>query len=271
MSIYDLFFRKRNSFKGSLSNNGIYPDFCMKASMSDQIFSEFRKNPIYNQILEHTTKYQGELYIERINELDNKLLSDDNINIFKKNDGVGGAVLEDFSLVKQISPSTLRYVSVLAEIKKVFGSLDNKNVCEIGVGYGGQARILTSFFDIKKYTLVDLYPVTRLAQKYLDNFCIKSVLEYKTMNELPYDSEYDFVISNYAFSELTREVQDIYLEKLIKNSKSGYMIINKINPDEFNSYSVSDLLNVIPNNPVVLDEIPKTYEGNVVIVWGINT
>ena len=36
----------------------------------------------------------------------------------------------------------------------------------------------------------------------------------------------DFCISNYAFSELTRAVQDSYLEKVILKSKAGYMAWN---------------------------------------------
>ena len=52
------------------------------------------------------------------------------------------------------------------------------------MGYGGQCRILSSFFKLKSYTLIDLKPVLGLAQKYLDNYPLNTVIEYKTMKEI---------------------------------------------------------------------------------------
>ena len=35
------------------------------------------------------------------------------------------------------------------------------------------------------------------------------------------------MISNYAYSELSEELQDLYYNNIIKNSKKVYMILNK--------------------------------------------
>ena len=137
------------------------------------------------------------------------------------------------------------------------------------MGYGGQCRILSSFFKLKSYTLIDLKPVLGLAQKYLDNYPLNTVIEYKTMNELSYDKEYDLVISNYAFSEISKEFQKIYLDKVIKKSKSGFMIMNQIAPDGFEQYSQNELLKEIPNSQII-EEIPLTYHSNYIITWGSN-
>ena len=44
------------------------------------------------------------------------------------------------------------------------------------------------------------------------NYALDTTENYKTMNEREI-REYDFVISNYGFAELSREFQDIYLKK----------------------------------------------------------
>ena len=253
----------------SLSDNGDYPQFCLKASLDDEIFKNFKRYKVYNEILEHVGYNLGLKYYDEIKKLDESLLKDNLINEFKKNDKVGNPILFNFNEIENISGSTLRYIHVLAKLKQLFGSLDNKKICEIGVGYGGQCRILSSFFKLKSYTLIDLKPVLGLAQKYLDNYPLNTVIEYKTMNELSYDKEYDLVISNYAFSEISKEFQKIYLDKVIKKSKSGFMIMNQIAPDGFEQYSQNELLKEIPNSQII-EEIPLTYHSNYIITWGSN-
>lgn len=105
-----------------------------------------------------------------------------------------------------------------------------------------------------------------LTQKYLDNYIINAVLKYKTMNELEV-RDYDLLISNYAFTELPRGFQDVYLKKVILNSKKGYITYNDINPASFNSYKRDELLSIIPDSSV-MEERPLTDKNNCVIVWG---
>ena len=42
--------------------------------------------------------------------------------------------------IGKISPNTLKYIKVLMDLKKHWKTLDNMEICEIGVGYGGQCR-----------------------------------------------------------------------------------------------------------------------------------
>ena len=44
----------------------------------------------------------------------------------------------------------------MCDVKKYFGDLNGKNVVEIGVGYGGLCFVLSSFYNINSYELVDL-------------------------------------------------------------------------------------------------------------------
>ena len=58
-----------------------------------------------------------------------------------------------------------------------------------------------------------------------------ATLQYKTMNEIS-PNQYDLVISNYAFTELPREIQTVYYEKIISKSAKGYITYNDITPEE---------------------------------------
>ncbi|WP_157443227.1 putative sugar O-methyltransferase [Colwellia piezophila] len=249
----------------SLSDNQTYPQVCIKASNNYRLFNNFRRHPIYNQILEHVTEAEGNEYLQLISD-DLEIM--DKIHDFKANDEWGNPRTYDYPNIGTFSPSTLRYIKVLSDIKKHFGSLDNFDACEIGVGYGGQCRVINTLFNPASYCLVDIQPALSLTQRFLDNFIINSVLSYKTMNELG-KRDYDFVMSNYAFTELPRTLQDVYLDKVILNSKRGYITYNEITPKEFRSYKAKELVAMIPGAKIFKEE-PLSSPNNCIIVWGIN-
>jgi hypothetical protein len=150
----------------SLSNNQIYPQACLDASNDYRAFNSFRKNRIYNQILEHVPEEQGKAYLELISGHAAIL---DSMDLFKSNDDYGGPRMYHYPKVGLISPSTLRYVKVLCDLKMHFQTLDGLSICEIGVGYGGQCRVINAYFRPRAYTLIDIQPALALAQRYLDN------------------------------------------------------------------------------------------------------
>jgi phospholipid N-methyltransferase len=250
----------------SLSDNQLYPNFCLKASTDLSVFYNFRRNAIYQEILEHVNYETGKEYLSEITKNNPELLK--NIDAFKKNDEFGSPETFDFASIGNISSSTLRYVKVAGDLISLFKNLDNLNICEIGVGYGGQCRVLNSAASPAKYTLVDIKAALMLTQRFLDNFILNSVVKYKTMNELEVQN-YDLVISNYAFTELPKSIQDVYLKKIILNSKRGYITYNDINPAHFNSYKKDALLKIIPNSRII-EEKPLTHKENCIIVWGDN-
>ena len=249
----------------SLSDNQAYPQVCIEASNNYRLFNKFRRNPIYNQTLEHVSQKQGKEYLDIISK-DPDILSE--INNFKANDKYGNPRMYKYSNIGMISPSTLRYIKVLTDLKKHFQTLDDLSICEIGVGYGGQCRIIDAYYGLSMYCLVDIQPALALAQRFLDNYIINSVLMYKTMNELS-QKDYDLVLSNYSFTELPRTIQDIYLNKVILRSKRGYITYNEITPKEFNSYKSGELLEIIPRSRIFKEE-PLTHPKNCIIVWGEN-
>jgi putative sugar O-methyltransferase len=247
----------------SLSDNQVYPQVCIEASRDYRLFNNFRRNQIYNEVLEHVSEGLGKDYLQLISN-DSDILGA--INNFKPNDEYGNPRMFEYSGIGMISPTTLRYVKVLADLKNHFRSLDNLNICEIGVGYGGQCRVINAYYKPATYCLIDIQPALALAQRFLDNYILHSVLTYKTMNELS-QRDYDLVLSNYAFTELPRAIQNVYLNKVILKSKRGYITYNEITPGKFNSYKSGELIEMIPGSKILKEE-PLTHPKNCIIVWG---
>ncbi len=258
--IKKIFLKKKEP--SSLSDNEVYPSFCLKASKDKAVFANFRRNEIYNQILEHVSEQEGAEYI---NEIKRQSIRLKDLNLFKDNDLYGNPIKKNYPETGEISPTTLRYIKVLTDLELAVGDLSNLRIVEIGVGYGGQCRIINSVYTPGIYTLIDLSPALELAKTYLKNFNLKSKLDFKTMEELEI-RDYDLIISNYAFSELPKNIQDVYLEKVILKSKRGYITYNEINPPHFNSYNSGKLIQLIPNSKIS-KEVPLTHEKNCIITW----
>lgn len=173
----------------------------------------------------------------------------------------------------KVSPTTLRYVKVLQDIMTLFDVEKIRRIVEIGVGYGGQCRILVKYLkNVEKYYLFDLPEVLQLSRTWLKK-TFSEEKEYAKKVEfidgtgVDIDRRCDFVISNYAFSELTREVQDIYLDRVILKSQSGYITWNSLSYDMMDGYALNELLEKIPNSFTIPEE-PLTSPNNCIIVWG---
>ena len=250
----------------SLSDNQAYPQVCLEASGDYRQFNHFRRNPVYNQILEHVSAAQGGEYLRLISRDPDLLAAMDR---FKTNDLHGNPVRHEYPGVGEISPSTLRYVKVLADLKRHFGSLDDFRICEIGVGYGGQCRVVNAYYEPAAYVLVDIQPALALTQRFLDHYVVPATLTYRTMNELA-AAPYDLLVSNYAFTETPRAIQDAYLKKVILHAKRGYVTYNETTPAEFRSYRADELVALIPGAKILAEE-PLTHPKNCIIVWGADS
>ena len=89
--------------------------------------------------------------------------------------------------------------------------------------------ILDKILQIENYIYIDLIEVNQLIDKFVGNFDVNFSYTFTSLQDkFKFDSELDLVISNYAFSELPRNLQNLALDKVINNSKNGYMIINSV-------------------------------------------
>ncbi len=201
-----------------------YLRVCSDAATKEKVFVSFKSNPNYRTVLEHCSPQLGERHFDQI-LINNPGLFDIE-NIFS-NDKLGRPILSEYGALK-CSPSTLQYINVVSNLMLKFKSLEGFSIVEIGGGYGGQCKVIQDIFSVKSYDLIDLAPVCALQIKYLTELkCIDKVRVFNAEDYLPLlKPKYDLVISNYALSEMPREVQLEYVKNVCLRSTHGYLTCN---------------------------------------------
>ena len=206
-----------------------YSDAVNDAISNDSAFQNFKSEPKYNSIVGMANDFQARIWLERAEKELPQVI--ENIDIFKKNDTIGNPALWQSGKYGMISPDTLHRANTLCDIEKYFGGLNNKSVAEIGVGYGGLCFVLSSFYDIKSYELVDLDNVVALSKKYL------TALNVETNSGETED--FDLAISEFCIAELDNKGISQYYEQYIQKSKSIYLMMNPV-PHKWPEKRLSD-------------------------------
>jgi hypothetical protein len=200
-----------------------YAEICTEAVENEEVFATFKRDPRYTAILEHVSPEHGQKYFNGIMQYE---LDGDLIEAFKENDKFGGANILDYGEpFGQVSPSTLRYVQNTLDIAHFVGEGEIRKIVEIGGGYGGLCKTINCLCDFDEYHIYDIQQASRLQEKYLSNFDVGEKVSFHSSVD-PIE-DVDLVISNYAYSELSLDLQDAYYENVIKNAKRVYMILNR--------------------------------------------
>jgi hypothetical protein len=249
----------------SLSDNVLYPEFCWRAAHDARVFERFRREDVYMSIVGLDEAW-ARTYFDAIppESPAARLIAD----VAAKDDLIGDPIRVTLPSGEMVAPQTLRYLKVGDDLRRLFGSLEGADVCEIGGGYGGQCRILDALWPLRSYTLVDLRPVLSLADRFLSHFPLHCELRLRTMNELAVQG-YDLVISNYAFSELAGHIQQAYMRKVIASTPRGYVLFNDLGSAERGGMTAEELCEL--TNGRLRPERPLTHPRNHLVVWGDST
>lgn len=197
----------------------VMSDYCERCefySLND--FSNFKRDTKYNTILEGNEKIVGDIALQSIKNYGGFDYLVKNIDKFKENEQIGNPQKFIYDGI-EVAPSTLRYVNSLLEIKRL--NINPKKIIEIGGGYGGLCKILSTEFIWDEYIIIDILPATKLCNKYLQAMKLNA----KAVTE--YDGESDLVIADSSLAECNLETQEKYA-KLINKSKSAYIVYNTL-------------------------------------------
>lgn len=232
-----------------------YFDYVKQCNVSND-YSSFKMNPSYTYMLEHVSKTQGEQYLVFIKKLTSFSLED--IKDFCiQNDKIGSPIKQDFDFIST-SPTNFRYIFqaflILSHFKEK--SNDPIDILEIGGGYGGLCLAIHHFsskMDVKinSYTIIDLSEILKLQKFYLDNHNISNL---SFIDAFTYGKDLEnknfYLVSCYCFSEISREHQKEYIDKLFNKIKHGFITWNEIELYDFGFSYISE------------EEYPKTGPKN---------
>ncbi len=251
------------------SDSTPYTQFVIKVNSNPRVFKNFRRSYIYRIVLEHVSFSLGKKYLDIVSSktLGEFLIAQDLLNLSK----IGKPRKYYYQGVGWISPTMLRYLCVNDDLTFLFGNQQVKRIAEIGVGFGGQFGVTSKFLDFDSYSIFDLPPVVTLTKKTLSSAGIDySKVTFCSINPLE-AIEFDLVVSNYAFSELSRKVQLEYLEKILGKAKRGYLIMNSgrtnISGRSKGKLTLDEILPFLTGAEII-EENPLTGPDNYIIVWG---
>lgn len=233
------------------------------AVSDERVFSIFRSHPQFNAILDHVSVQQAEKYISVLDSRDDNWHSA--LTRLQDFSVVGSPRVAFFPRFGWVAPTLFRYLKVASDLRVLFPQIGKMEISEIGIGWGGQAWILRQLFSPPRFNLYDLPEMLALSAHAMDKFPGADSNFFYFDGTVPLKGRSsDLLISNYAFSEISRQHQSEYMDKVILRSKCGYITWNPLSKD---GYSVRELLEVIPGSRVI-EEYPLTGEKNCVIVWG---
>jgi putative sugar O-methyltransferase len=205
-------------------------------------FSVFKSNPNYTYMLEHVLKEQGKNYLDCIFSL-TSITKEEVIEFCSLNDAIGNPNKETYEELNFcVSPTSLRYIFhahlILTHMKNINES--HANIIELGGGYGGLCLSVYHFaskygVSINSYTICDLPSIIRLQKIYINTINPARNVEFVDATTFGMNIEYRnmFLISNYCFSEISRENQNSYIKWLFPKISHGFMAWNAIHVYDF--------------------------------------
>lgn len=155
-----------NRGSSSVSDDGKYPKVVHSFVTDEKAFSNFRRNEIYMQIVECPTYKEGANYLEIVNRIWPEWRNYK--HEFMQNDRIGNPNLYEYDGVGKVSAKLLQDILTMGEIRRVRPDIGTaKKIAEIGIGYGGLARLISSLYSPDIYYMYDLPDVLTLSKKYL--------------------------------------------------------------------------------------------------------
>lgn len=236
------------------------------------VINNFKSNKIYCDILEHVSENHGFSYLKLIcSEFNN--ISFDNIKEFCAiNDKYGNPKMFIYNYqdnVLMCSPTSLRYIYHSLLILEHYKNTSCENIVEVGCGYGGLCLAINYFSNvlnikINKYNLVDLSNPCILIEEYLKLNKNNIYTEIRIHDSSTYGGNINdtklFFISNYCYTEISKEHNKQYTNILLPKTKSGF--ITWQNGGNKGVYPVDNSSKIINKKIIkIIEEKPQTDAG----------
>ena len=207
---------------GSVSGIMAWPDACAVLARGESDSRGFRRERAVREVVETLGPSDGRYHAQRIRSIAPNLLTDPRVRAV---DAWGDPVRWPGLLLgtrDPFSPTTLRYLSHALWLRDRGLVRPGGTIVEIGVGFGGLAA-MNAIASGARTVLVDLPPVTQAALRMLGETDLGKFASPADEGDPPATF---CVVSNYAFTELTSDLQDHYIDRYLRASSSGMIVSN---------------------------------------------
>ncbi len=188
----------------------------------------------FRYMLEHVSRSTGEAYLKLLEQTP---ISKERIRQFcAANDAIGCPKQESLS-IGRYSPTSVRYLYhahlALTHFQRFASAA--VSIVEVGGGYGGLCAAISFIRDlytvkIDSYSIVDLPTIGQLQKMMLEHWTLGFPVSFHSADTFGATVEGSglYLISNYCFSELPRELQEKYRATLFPRVAHGFLAWNMI-------------------------------------------
>jgi hypothetical protein len=208
--------------KSSVSGNLPWISFCAAYADGTINSDSFRRYRAVRDIVETACPTEARHYIKLIRKWGEGYLRDPKVIAI---DGWGDPIRCPRFLLgtrRPFSPTTLRYLATALWLQRSGKISSGEKIVEIGVGFGGLVA-MNRIVSQCQTVLVDLPQVEKAAARMLHETGLDLSAETSPDCDL---STIPMVVSNYAFTELNRSLQDQLLERYLRHAKHGLIVSN---------------------------------------------
>ena len=175
---------------------------------------------------------------------------------------------------RSFSPTTLRYLAHALWLKKEGFVKEGGTVVEIGVGFGGLAA-MNAIVSNATTIMIDLQPVAEAAMLQMKELGLGNFASIDHSKATASDVCF---ISNYAFTELSREMQDAYADQFIRHADRGVILSNAaVFAGHMRSRNNNQIIELLSKHGIHAKAESESsilctsdrHHGNVIVGWGL--
>lgn len=207
---------------GSISGTMDWPRACAALASGALTSKNFRRIHAVRQVVETLGPVDGRHFARWIRDSAPGYLTDKRVAAI---DAWGNPIRWPAACLgtpRAFSPTTLRFLAHALWLKKEGFVKEGGTVVEIGVGFGGLAA-MNAIVSNATTIMIDLPPVAVAAMLQMRELGLGNFASNDQSKATAGDVCF---ISNYAFTELSREMQDAYVDVFIRHAERGVILSN---------------------------------------------
>jgi hypothetical protein len=207
---------------GSISGTMDWPRACAALASGALTSKNFRRIHAVRQVVETLGPVDGRHFARWIRDSAPGYLTDKRVAAI---DAWGNPIRWPAACLgtpRAFSPTTLRFLAHALWLKKEGFVKEGGTVVEIGVGFGGLAA-MNAIVSNATTIMIDLPPVAKAAMLQMRELGLGNFASNDQSKATAGDVCF---ISNYAFTELSREMQDAYVDVFIRHAERGVILSN---------------------------------------------